>query len=261
MAETVSREAKGPARRLIFPAAAAAIAFAILVSLGVWQLNRLAWKEGLIARVEAGLAAAPVPAPGPAEWPTLDVAAAEYRPVTVSGRYDNAHEAHVVYALTEPKGPVGGFGYMVMTPFVTDDGWIVYVNRGFVPTDRKDPATRAGGLVDGPTSVVGLLRGPQDRSWFSPADQPSANAWFSRDPALFAAAAGIAADRLAPYIIDARFDPNLPGGLPQGGETVVTFPNDHLQYALTWFGLAAVLVAVFAGFVVKRIRMVRAGEG
>lgn len=234
----------GP-RTLLVPALFAAAGFAILVGLGIWQVERLGWKEGLIARVEGRLEAAPVAAPPPAAWPSLDVAAAEYTPVTATGRYRNADEVHVVYALTDPHGPASGLGYLVMTPLETADGWLVFVNRGFVPRDRKAPATRAEGQVEGTTTVTGLLRQPATRSWFMPADGVAANEWFSRDPQLYAKALGLPADRVAPYIIDARFDPALAGGLPQGGETVVSFTNNHLQYAVTWFGLAAALAAVF----------------
>jgi surfeit locus 1 family protein len=241
-------------RRLLWPAIAAAAAFAILVSLGVWQLQRMQWKEALIARVEAGLTAEPAPAPGPEEWPALAVGDAEYRAVTVSGRYLNDQEIFVNETLTEPNGPLGGFGFFVMTPFHTDGGWIVYVNRGFVPRDRKAPETRNQGMIDGDATVVGLLRQPRHRAWFMPSDDVAQNEWFSRDPVAFAAAQGRSPTAVAPYYIDARFDPALPGGLPQGGETIVSFPNNHLQYALTWFGLAAGLAAVFALFARSRLR-------
>ena len=240
-------------RRLLRPGLFTVIGLAILVSLGVWQVERLQWKEALIARVTARLDSPPVTAPGPDAWTGLDVAALEYQPVAVSGRYRNAGEVHVVYTLTDPHGPAGGIGYLVMTPFETDDGWLVYVNRGFVPRERKDPATRAEGRIEGETTVTGLIRQPGLRSWFTPADDASGNEWFSRDPKVYAAGRGPPAATVAPYIIDARFDPALPGGLPQGGETIVGFPNSHLQYAVTWFGLAAALLGVFAVFALGRL--------
>jgi surfeit locus 1 family protein len=241
-------------RRLLLPAIATAVALAILVGLGVWQVERLAWKEGLIARVTARLDAPAGPAPPPSAWGRLDLADLQYEPVAVTGRFDNRHVIHVVQALTEPKGRLGGIGYMVMTPLTTADGWTVYVNRGFVPADHKDPATRAGGQIEGEVTVTGLLRAPYDRSWFAPADNGARNEWFSRDPVLYAKASGIDPAKVAPYIIDAKFDPGLPGGMPQGGETIVTFPNNHLQYAITWFGLAAALLGVFNAFAWGRLR-------
>jgi surfeit locus 1 family protein len=248
--------AGGPGRwrSLVVLAAVSVVAFVILAGLGVWQLERRTWKDALIARVEAGLAADPVAAPGPAAWPSLDLRDVEYAPVEVTGVFDHAKEIHVVHTLVEPKGPAGGIGYQVFTPFRTDAGWWAYVNRGFVPRENKDPASRSAGQIEGETEVAGLLRAPSSRSWFTPGDNVAGNAWFSRDPTLFAAASGLPADAVAPYIIDARFDPDLPGGLPQGGETIVSFPNNHLNYALTWFGLAAVLAGVFVAFAVKRLR-------
>jgi surfeit locus 1 family protein len=246
--------ASTPFRSLILPAVATLVGVAILASLGVWQLQRLQWKTALIAHVAERLAAPPIPAPGPAAWAGLDLAALEYQPVTATGTFDHAREAYVVYTLTSPKGPVGGVGYMVMTPLLTTEGWTVYVNRGFVPADRRDPATRAGGVVAGETTVTGLLRTPYRRSWFAPADDVAGNAWFSRDPVLYAEAYGARSSEIAPYIVDAAFDPELPGGLPQGGETIVAFPNNHLGYAITWFGLAAALAAVFAAFARGRLR-------
>lgn len=241
-------------RRILVPGVAALIGIAILVSLGVWQLQRREWKEALIARVESRLDALPIPAPSPDEWPGLDLATEEYQQVAVKGRYRNDAEIDVVFALTEPKGSVGGIGYLVMTPFETDDGWTVYINRGFVPKERKDPATRKEGLIEGDTTVTGLLRQPRGLSWFMPGDNVAGNEWLSRDPAAFAAAQGLPPDKVAPYIIDARFDPTLPGGLPQAGETLIDFPNNHLQYALTWFGLAAGLAAVFGVFAWGRLK-------
>jgi surfeit locus 1 family protein len=239
---------------LLAPAIATLVVIAILCGLGVWQVQRLAWKENLIAAVTSRMSAAPVPAPSPGAFAERDPSTVEYQQVAVSGHYLNDREAHVIYSLTEPKGPVGGVGYMVMTPFQTDDGWIVYVNRGFVPAAKADPSTRPQGLVEGETTVTGVVRLPADRSWFMPGDNPAKNEWFSRDPALYAAAYPLPSANVAPYIIDAVYDPSLPGGLPQGGETVVDFPNNHLGYAITWFGLAACAAAVFVAFAISRLR-------
>lgn len=240
-------------RSLIAPAFATLVVTAILIGLGIWQVHRLAWKEALIARVNAGLSATPVPAPGPEAWPTLNVSDHEYEPVEVTGTLFDNRSAYVVYTLTEPKGKFGGSGYLVMTPLETSGGWTVYVNRGFVPRDKRDAAARPGSIVAGVTTVTGLLRSPHGRSWFTPADNVKGNAWFSRDPQLYAAAYGAPTQSIAPYIIDANFDGTLPGGLPQGGETIVRFPNNHLGYAITWFGLAICSVGVFAMFAYKRL--------
>jgi len=247
-------------RSLVAPGAATLVATAILVGLGVWQVERLAWKEALIARVTAGLTAPPVPAPGPEDWAGLDVAEREYQRVAVSGTFFEDRSAYVVYALTEPKGKYGGSGSLVMTPLQTTAGWTVYVNRGFVPANRRDAVAAADASGARVVTVTGLLRAPRGRSWFAPGDDPEANAWFSRDPALYAAAYGAPGEAVAPYIIDADFDPSLPDGLPQGGETIVSFPNSHLGYAITWFGLAFASLAVFAVFAAGRLRR-SASEG
>jgi surfeit locus 1 family protein len=241
-------------RRLVAPAIATLAGLVVLVSLGVWQVHRLAWKEALIARVGERIHAEPVAAPGPPTWPSLDLAGEEYRHVVVHGRFVNGQEIHVVHTLSEPKGPVGGIGYQVMTPFETTAGWIVWVNRGFVPKAKKHGSMRPEGQVEGETTVAGLLRQPHGRSWFMPADGSSDNEWFSRDPRAWAPWVVLPSSQVAPYILDADYDPDLPGGLPQGGETVVEFPNNHLGYAITWFGLAAALLAVFGVFAWRRLR-------
>jgi surfeit locus 1 family protein len=248
-------------RRLLWQALAAAVGIVILCGLGIWQLQRLAWKEGLIARVTVGLNAAPMAAPGPDRWPGLDVGAVAYERVSVHGRFLNDREVFANAALTEPKGARGGFGFFVMTPFQTDAGWIVYVNRGFVPRELKAPATRPGSEATSAATVVGPLRAPYDRDWFMPADDPAHGEWFSHDPTLYATAAGLAVPDVAPYIIDAEFDPSLPDGLPQGGETIVDFPNSHLGYAITWFGLAAALAGVFGAYAWRQLHAVRVPSG
>jgi surfeit locus 1 family protein len=239
---------------LLLPGLAALVVFAILCGLGVWQVERLQWKEALIANVEARVKAEPVAAPGPAVWPTLDVNEAEYTAVRVTGIYDHAREIHVFTSLGEPRGKFGGVGYLVFTPLRTPENWTVFVNRGFVPAGRKDAATRRAGNPDHLVEVAGLLRQPESRHFWTPADDRVKNVWYTRDIAAFAAAAGTDLQRTAPYIIDAFADPVRPGGLPQGGETVLNFPNSHLGYAITWFGLAAALLGVFFVFARRRLK-------
>lgn len=229
------------------------VGMAILLSLGTWQVHRLAWKEALIARVDARVHAAPEPLPAPADWPGLQPEAIEYRPVTLTGTFDHAREIHVFIALGEPKGRYGGQGRFVLTPLTLADGHVVFVNRGFVPADRIDPATRADGQVTGPVTVTGLMRPSEPRSWLAPADDPRRNIWFVRDPKVMAAAVGLDPATVAPFTVDERAGES-PGGLPQGGETIVAFPNSHLGYAITWYGLAAALAAVYAATLLGRYR-------
>lgn len=233
-------------RRLIAPGIATLVVFAILIGLGVWQIERLAWKEALIAAVESRVGDPPIPAPGPSAWPALDLDAVDYTPVTVSGTFHYPSEVHLYATVSEPKGGrYAGVGWFIYTPLKTDEGWWVYVNRGFVPDDRKSASTRREGQVEGRVTVTGLLRRPET-PWriLRPGSNGSDNQWFYREPARFGEAHGLSSAELAPYTIEADATPN-PGGLPQGGETRVTFPNNHLNYAITWFALAAGLLAVF----------------
>jgi surfeit locus 1 family protein len=207
-----------------------------LTALGVWQLERRTWKLELIAKVEKRVHATPVSAPAPAAWPQINTGDDEYRRVTASGRFLNERET-LVQAVTE-RGP----GFWVLSPFQTDEGFTVLVNRGFVPPDRRDPSSRAEAQVSGQTSVTGLLRMSEPEGGFLRTNDAAADRWYSRDVFAIAAARGLAS--VAPYFIDADATPN-PGGLPVGGLTVIAFYNTHLVYALTWFALAMML-SIFA---------------
>ncbi|MEW6254583.1 MAG: SURF1 family protein [Pseudomonadota bacterium] len=236
---------------MLVPSLAAAMALAVLVGLGTWQLERLAWKNALIAQVQARTTLPPVPAPPPHEWRSVDRVRDEYLPITASGHFDHRRETLIYTVLSEPKGPFKGPGFLVVTPLIQADGSAILVNRGFVPEDRRDPKTRAAGQIAGPVTVSGLLRLPEEANWFVPDNAPERNAWFRRDPFEIGRARGLA--DVAPFTLDADGTPN-PGGLPQGGETRLSFPNKHLEYALTWYGLAATLVGVYIAFVITRLR-------
>ena len=238
-------------RALIVPGLCALIALGVLCGLGVWQLQRLAWKEALIARVAARMQFSFVPwAPAEAEWPNVNAEQHEYLHVRVTGTFRHDLEALCYELLSDARGKFSGPGYWVLTPLETATGATFIVNRGFVPLDRKDAATRGEGQVVGKVTLIGYLRLPERRSWFTPADDPARHLWQERDPAAIAKAYGLA--RTAPFFIDADAAPN-PGGLPQGGETKLVFPNNHLGYAITWFGLALALLAVFAAFTWKQL--------
>ena len=225
---------------LLWPALAAGIAFAILVGLGTWQLARLSWKEGLIRAIAERSTAAPVKAPAEGEWAGLSKGEVEYRRVTLEGSFLHASEARIFTDLPRTKGPARGIGYWVLTPLIQADGSVVIVNRGFVPIERADPASRREGQTDGEVTVTGLIRWAEERNLFTPSDDPASGQWFTRDPAAIATAAGLR--RVAPFTVDA--EASAPGGLPQGGETRLVLSNRHLEYALTWYGLALGLVIV-----------------
>ncbi|QPF87952.1 SURF1 family protein [Bradyrhizobium genosp. L] len=213
----------------------------LLTALGVWQIERRTWKLELIERVEQRVHAAPVPLPPSSSWPAINAAGDEYRHVTISGSFLNTDETLVQAVTTE--GP----GFWVMTPLRTADGTTVLVNRGFVPPDKRAPATRHDGEPKGPVTVTGLLRMSEPRGGFLRNNDPAAGRWYSRDVAAIAATHGLSL--VAPYFIDADATPN-PDGYPLGGLTIVRFPNNHLIYALTWFTLAFML----AGALLRNLR-------
>ncbi|WP_447727095.1 SURF1 family protein [Sphingomonas koreensis] len=226
---------------LIALALAATVGF---VALGVWQVERRAWKLDLIARVEAGARAAPVPVPDQAQWPGMDVRGSEYRRVITTGSFLHDRET-LVQALT-----VRGAGFWVLTPLRTPQE-VLLVNRGFVPAERRDPAARAAGQVAGPVTVTGLLRASEPRGGFLRSNDAASGRWYSRDVPAIAAAQGIGP--AAPFFIDADATPN-PGGWPVGGLTVLRFNNNHLVYALTWFGLAGLSLAALFLLLRRRAR-------
>ncbi|SDN43374.1 surfeit locus 1 family protein [Methylobacterium phyllostachyos] len=226
-------------RRIVF-GVGAALVFVVLLGLGTWQVERRAWKLDLIARVDARVHATPVPAPGPADWPRVGPDEA-YRHVRLSGTFLHDRET-LVQAVTERGG-----GFWVLTPLRRPDGSLVLINRGFVPGDRRDPAIRAAGQVTGETTITGLLRLTEPKGAFLRSNDPRDDRWYSRDVAAIAAARGLT--DVAPYFVDADATPN-PGGLPVGGLTVISFPNNHLVYAITWYGMALML----AGAVIYVLR-------
>lgn len=231
-AATESRVAPRSRRRLIVFTALGLLGIAALSSLGVWQIERRVWKLALIDRVEQRVHAAPVAPPPPAEWTGVTAARDEYRHVAVSGHFLNDRET-LVRATTEL-----GSGYWVMTPFRTDQGFSLLVNRGFVPPEKRDPTSRRAGQIAGETQVDGLLRISEPKGGFLRKNDPGHERWYSRDVAAIAAARGLA--HAAPYFIDAGRMP-VAAAWPRGGLTVLAFPNNHLVYAITWFGLALAL--------------------
>jgi surfeit locus 1 family protein len=246
---------RGHARRLAPAAIATAVAFAILVGLGFWQVERMGSKQRLMARIEHGLASAPEPLPPESAWPKLPAKTYDYAKVRLTGTYLHDKEFHLQGLLTSETGrnapPTTLLGYYVLTPLQLPDGAIVIVNRGFVPPEKLDPATRPQGQVQGEQTIVGLMRAPQSQGWFTPDDQPAKNLWFTRDPVKMAASAGL--QRVAPFAVDADATA-VPGGLPAGGKTIISFPNNHLQYAITWFALAIALLGVFFAWARQQVK-------
>ena len=238
-------------RRLVWPTLFTLVAASLLCGLGFWQLQRLAWKEALLSRIADRSTHAPQDLPPEREWAALRPDDYDYRHVVLRGTFENAEEALVFHGAPSGKLPGIGPGYLVLTPLRLASGAHVLVNRGFVPQELKDPASRRAGAMAGAVEVTGLMRPPESRNAFTPADDPAAGRYFTRDPALIAAALGLS--RPAPFTIDADDRP-VPGGWPRGGTTEVQIPNNHLSYALTWFGLAVGLMGVFVAFAWRTLR-------
>ena len=235
---------RASAGRLVLLGSLALLAFIGLVALGSWQVQRRAWKLELIERVDARVHAAPAPLPAAEAWPGISAASDEYRRLRVSGRFLHDRES-----LTQANTLLGP-GFWVLTPFRTDSGALLLVNRGFVPQDRRDRAARAAGDIPGETAITGLLRLSEPGGGFLRHNDPAADRWFSRDVAAIAAARGLPQlGPVAPFFLDADATPNA-GGLPVGGLTVISFRNHHLIYALTWYALA-LMVAGGAAYVAR----------
>jgi len=212
-------------------------AFLILLGLGTWQMQRLEWKAQLLATIEARQAAAPIPLP--AELDPEQLTTLSYRRVTVSGTF--LHDRELLLLARTRKKIGGAVGAHVLTPMVTTDGRAVLVNRGWVPHDSMAPTRRSQGQVQGQATVTGVLRTPPAPGPFTPDNRPDVDEWYWIDLAAMATATAL---DLLPVVVAADATAN-PGGLPIGGQTRLDVRNDHLQYALTWYSLAAGLAVIF----------------
>ena len=217
-------------------------ALAVLVALGTWQVKRLIWKEGLLATIAQRMATDPAPLDTViAQWRAgSDI---EYIPVQVDGVFDHAKEQF--FFATHNGQP----GYFVYTPLSLRDGSVIIINRGFVGIDRKDRSLRGPGLLEGEVSVIGLARAglTEKPSSLVPDNNLSQNVFYWKDIGAMARNAGLdpASPSFIGFFIDSDATP-VPGGEPVGGVTQVNLPNNHLQYAITWYGLALALIGVTA---------------
>ncbi len=228
------------ARRLLIPSLLALALLSVLLSLGFWQLNRKAWKEALIRQVETRAKAAPLdlteitpPMRDPANAERLD-----FSRVRAAGSFDHSREIHLISPQRQ------GAAWMIVTRFDMAEGPVL-VMRGIVPDAMKDPARRAAGQVEGAMTIEGRIRIGEPAGWFTPANDVARNVWFQRDLIGMQTAAGFApSTRTLPFLIELE-TPLPPGGLPRPQLDAINLRNDHLQYAITWFALAGVLVAMF----------------
>jgi surfeit locus 1 family protein len=225
----------------LWPTVVTLLGLAVLLGLGTWQLERLEWKRALIAEREAKLASAPEILPSTSDaWADWD-----FRPVVVEGEF--RHDLEQLFGVAAIDGQVG---HHVLTPLVRPDGAAVLVDRGWVPAERAHPATRREGQPAGPAEVAGVARyrGDDQPGWFTPGNRPAQGLWYWYDLPELGRALGL---ELLPVVIEADATPN-PDGLPIGGQTHAELPNNHLQYAITWYGLAAGLLGVWIAFGLAR---------
>jgi len=249
----VSLSAPTPARargRTALALLALTVAFTALCGLGFWQVERLAWKEALLQTIAERTRAAPMPL-GAVERRWRETGDIEYMPVAAAGLFEHNKERHF-FATWK-----GRSGFYIYTPLRLDDGRHLLVNRGFVPYELKDPATRAAGQVEGRVEVTGLAREPlaEKPSFIVPDNDEAKNIFYWKDRDRMAASVGLALgdENLVPFFVDAG-EGAAPGGWPVGGVTIIDLPNSHLQYALTWFGLAGALVVVASAWFRRRSR-------
>ncbi|AXV14621.1 cytochrome c oxidase assembly protein [Neorhizobium sp. SOG26] len=218
------------------------VTLAVLLSLGTWQVERLHWKEALLADIAERRAADPVPL---AEVETIerDGGDIEYRRVSVTGTFDHGKERHFFATFQ------GQTGFYVYTPMTLADGRVLFVNRGFVPYEMKDRSTREAGEVSGVQTVTGFARTRLDEkpSAIVPDNDLGKNIFYWKDLSAMVSTTGLEASQVLPFFVDVDASVENAGGWPRGGVTQFDLPNSHLQYAVTWYGLAAALVAVVIG--------------
>lgn len=221
-------------RPTLWPTLFSVPAIIVLIGLGTWQLQRLEWKQDLIDKLQSRSVAAAV-AP-PADGANLEEY--EYQHVQVTGTYRHDHEFFLV-----GRSLNGNPGLHVLTPLVpADGGEAILVNRGWIPFERQDPKTRAGGQVAGPVTVDGIIRLQKPPGYFTPANDTARNNWFYVDTAAIAAVAGVPL-RDGYYIMAGKAD--VPGSYPVGHQWRLDIRNDHLEYAITWYSLAVALLVIY----------------
>ncbi len=209
-------------------------AFGTCMALGTWQVARLAWKENLVAEIEAAKTQAPLTTL-PKEQ--AELAALEFRPVKLSGTWVRGIEFHL-----SPRFYKGKLGYWIIAPLKLNDGRIVLINRGWVPTEQKDPTTRKETIVSGYGTVNGLLRTTAERNYFTPKSQAARNVWFGRDIAEMATHDTL--KNVIPAMVD-QVGVQDRAHLPVPSDGTIRLRNDHLSYIITWYGIAAGILVIF----------------
>ncbi len=214
-------------------------AIVIMIGLGIWQVQRLMWKNALIAEITAKVEAPVVDMPKG----EIDPEALNYRHLRLTGVFDHDKEIYLVAHSLR-----GNLGYHILTPMRLTDGRWVIVNRGWVPQNLRDGASRPQGQLKGVVTLTGVARKAQKQGWMVPDNDPAKNTWFYVDPRQIGAALGI--DVLPVVVVADKAD--IPGIYPLGGQVRITIPNNHLSYAITWFSLALVLAAIYVIWHLRR---------
>lgn len=222
----------------------------LFIWLGTWQLQRLAEKDALIAEVGRQLLEAPYDIPDAEDWSSVDLDVYAYHLLTLTGRYLNDKTVLVFTNLPEPKGRFGGPGYWVMTPFEPRTGGTIFVNRGFIPQTSGESFSAALG-PEGEQTLTGIALRAETAGAFTPGPDKLKRIEWVRDPRRLAAMADVSGP-LFPFTVDAPA--GEAGALPQGGETVIEFPNNHLGYAFTWFGFALITPLLLAYWTFRQLR-------
>jgi cytochrome oxidase assembly protein ShyY1 len=227
---------------------------ALFVGLGVWQLQRRVEKHALIAALTERLAAAPVPLPPPSTWSTLTPGHDEFRRVSFNATYESQLDAMVYSSGSAVRPDISGPGTWAFIPAQLSTGETVPVDAGFVPNTMQDRAMQdraVGKLITGkPVEMTGYIRFPETAGILTPDFEHSKRLWFARDQQAMAQALGW--DKVAPFYIDLE-TPVPASGIPKPGPLDVHLPDNHMQYAITWFALAGAVLIAFGFWLRRRV--------
>ncbi|WP_045835047.1 SURF1 family protein [Hyphomicrobium sp. 99] len=252
--------ARWRAAGLVVPTILTLIMLPILVGLGNWQWHRMIWKDSLISKIDERRTAEPESYPAVlSEY--VKSGDVEYKHMRITGTFDYGRERHLYAPTTASQG------WHIYTLLIPEGGLPpIFVNRGWVPSELKDPSKRAEGQVTGPVTITGLVRLAHPKAWFAPDNDYAGNRWYWRDldamqwgpqgPPSVLQFNAEKSQAYAPFSLDADASVENPGGWPKGGTTEINIPNNHLQYVVTWYGLAATLLVVFAIFARQRLESV-----
>lgn len=224
----------------------------LFTGLGIWQVERLGEKERLIASVAARANLPPISIPPVAEWSAFDPETFDFRAVTMVGEWLPQATVLVFTSLGEPKGQRSGPGYWVMTPLALSSGGTVYVNRGFIPQESAAAFATGGTVASGEVTLAGVARLPESIGAFTPAPDAAHRIDYVRSPERLRSFDRTLTGPIAPIYVD--LPAGEAGALPQGGETVMEFPNNHLGYAITWFGFALLVPPLLILWLVRQRR-------